>query len=178
MCSLFLWINLVFSLSGMRRLPLAVIAAILTTAAIKTDPFKNNRIMDLQSVNCSLDPSSSKSALETVGNLLTRLGQTPGDNNNNARPTETGVSPQVPPTSCQKLDLRVMGELVTERGCAGPVQNKLNPCDAIKLLATHNLELEYCGFCNNDNCNPASNIGASTLVLAASPILFLMNSFL
>ncbi|XP_069699749.1 UPAR/Ly6 domain-containing protein crok-like [Periplaneta americana] len=137
------------------------------------DPFNTSIILDLQPVDCTNDPSSSRSALETVRSLITRLEQdidADTDDTSSVRPTATDSSEFVS-TTCQKLDLRVMGELVTERGCSGPVQNKLSPCDAIKLITIRNLQLEYCGFCSTDGCNTATDLGVSRLGFTSSILL-------
>lgn len=50
----------------------------------------------------------------------------------------------------------VLGEKVTGRGCSVHQIEGFNPCDAVKLVTTTDVQLDYCGVCSEDGCNEAT----------------------
>lgn len=67
------------------------------------DPFSSN-LTALDTVDCERD-NSVRAALETVANLMTRLGQAPA--RGSADPlSQASQTPPAAPASCQKIDLR------------------------------------------------------------------------
>lgn len=43
-----------------------------------------------------------------------------------------------------------------------------NPCDAVKLVTTPDVTLEFCGVCDSDACNAAPTYTVTTTVLLAT----------
>lgn len=62
----------------------------------------------------------------------------------------------------------VLGERVTGRGCSVLQMENFNPCDAVKLVTTPDVTLEFCGVCDSDACNaaPITLTVATTVLLA------------
>lgn len=67
------------------------------------DPFSSN-LTALDTVDCERD-NSVRAALETVANLMTRLGQAPARDSTDPL-SQASQTPPAAPASCQKIDLR------------------------------------------------------------------------
>ncbi|XP_022192732.1 uncharacterized protein LOC111050692 [Nilaparvata lugens] len=106
----------------------------------------------LATVDCEQD-NGVREALETVANLMTKLGQAPAHDKSDI--LAHSVTSTIP-TSCQKIDLTLLGEKVTGRGCSVHQMEGFNPCDAVKLVMTSDVQLDYCGVCSHDGCNTAA----------------------
>ncbi|XP_054269367.1 uncharacterized protein LOC128990804 isoform X2 [Macrosteles quadrilineatus] len=140
------------------------------------DPFVGNSTSSapMDTVDCEYD-NTVRAALETVANLMTKLGQAPARD-------PTDVLAQAPsveapqdgpiPASCQKIDLIVLGERVTGRGCSVHQLESFNPCDAVKLVTTADVTLEFCGVCDYDGCNSRPLLASGALLPAAAVGLY------
>ncbi|RZF43339.1 hypothetical protein LSTR_LSTR001600 [Laodelphax striatellus] len=112
----------------------------------------------LATVDCETD-NSVREALETVANLMTKLGQAPAHDKSDI--LAHSVTSTIP-TSCQKIDLTLLDEKVTGRGCSVHQIEGFNPCDAVKLVMTSDVQLDYCGVCSEDGCNAAAPLLLTT----------------
>lgn len=61
----------------------------------------------------------------------------------------------------------VLGEKVIGRGCSVHQLDSFNPCDAVKLVTTDEVTLNYCGVCVSDGCN-------GSIMLSSGIVLFLL----
>ncbi|KAG8258904.1 hypothetical protein J6590_021699 [Homalodisca vitripennis] len=131
------------------------------------DPFVGNSTgsAPMDTVDCEYD-NTVRAALETVANLMTKLGQAPARDQHDILAVASAPPDGPIPASCQKIDLIVLGERVTGRGCSVNQLDSFNPCDALKLVTTADISLEFCGICDREGCNGATLIahGSASLL--------------
>ena len=66
----------------------------------------------------------------------------------------------------------MLGEKVTGRGCSVHQMESFNPCDAVKLVTTSDVMLNFCGVCSMDGCNrSARRSGHQVASLAAALVV-------